>query len=49
MIPTKLSASVYRCKGLIYAMNDSGRVVMLKVVGRRADVILLDDWIGCFT
>lgn len=40
----KLPGSVYRCKGVVYAAEEPDWRVVLQVVGRRADVSLLDEW-----
>ncbi len=46
MIRKKLPETVYRCKGVIYVVNEPERRAVLQVVGRRADVTLLDKWNG---
>jgi G3E family GTPase len=46
MIRKKLPGTVYRCKGVIYAVDEPERRAVLQVVGRRADVTLLDEWNG---
>ena len=44
MIRRELPADIYRCKGFIYASEAPGQRAVLQVVGRRADIVLLDDW-----
>ena len=46
MIRKKLPETVYRCKGVIYTADEPERRAVLQVVGRRADVTLLDEWNG---
>ncbi len=41
---SKLPASVYRVKGVIYSQDDPGRRAVLQVVGRRVDISLAEDW-----
>ena len=43
-VKRKLPAAVYRCKGVIYSQEEPHRRVVLQVVGRRTDVMLLDEW-----
>ena len=40
----KLPGSIYRCKGIVYTTDAPERRAVLQVVGRRADVTLLDEW-----
>lgn len=42
----KLPGSMFRCKGVIYTADAPERRAVLQVVGRRADVSLLDEWNG---
>jgi len=46
MVRKKLPGTVYRCKGVIYALEEPKRRAVLQVVGRQADVALLDEWNG---
>lgn len=46
MVKRQLPGSIYRCKGIIYTVDAPDRRAILQVVGRRADVALLDDWRG---
>ncbi|MHC4692732.1 MAG: CobW C-terminal domain-containing protein, partial [Planctomycetota bacterium] len=46
MVRKKLPETVYRCKGVIYAVDEPERRAVLQVVGRRADVTWLDEWNG---
>jgi G3E family GTPase len=46
MIRKELPATVYRCKGVIYAADEPERRAVLQVVGRRADVTLQGEWNG---
>lgn len=40
----KLPGGIYRCKGVVYAMEAPERRAVLQVVGRRAEVELHDEW-----
>jgi G3E family GTPase len=40
----KLPGNIYRCKGVVYAAEAPEQRAVLQVVGRRADVALLDEW-----
>lgn len=42
----KLPGAIFRCKGIAYTSEAPGRRAVLQVVGRRADVTLLDEWNG---
>lgn len=44
MVKRELPASIYRCKGIIYAADNPDRRMVLQVVGRRADVSLDEEW-----
>ena len=44
MVKKELPANIYRCKGVVYAADTPDQRVVLQVVGRRADVSLLDEW-----
>jgi G3E family GTPase len=44
MVRRELPASVYRCKGIIYAADNPGKRVTLQIVGRRTEISVLDDW-----
>ena len=46
MIRKELLETVYRCKGVIYVSDEPERRMVLQVVGRRADVTVLDEWNG---
>jgi G3E family GTPase len=41
---SRLPASIYRAKGMIYTRETSGRRAVLQVVGRRVDISLADEW-----
>ncbi len=41
---TKLPASVYRVKGIVYALEAPQRRAVLQVVGKRVDVALAGEW-----
>ncbi len=41
---SKLPASIYRAKGVIYTTDASERRAVLQVVGRRVDISLVDEW-----
>ncbi len=40
----KLPGTLYRCKGIIYVAEAPNHRAILQVVGRRADVALLEEW-----
>jgi G3E family GTPase len=42
----KLSASIYRAKGVLYTVDAPGRRAVLQGVGRRVDISLADEWRG---
>jgi len=44
MVRRELPASVYRCKGIIYAADNPGKRIALQIVGRRTEIRVLDDW-----
>jgi len=44
MIRRELPASVYRCKGVVYAAEEPDHRVILQVVGRCSNVSLADEW-----
>jgi G3E family GTPase len=44
MVRRELPASVYRCKGIIYAADDPARRFSLQIVGRRTEIRELDEW-----
>ena len=46
MVRKELPGTVYRCKGVVYAADAPHRRAVLQVVGRRADVALMDEWNG---
>jgi len=46
MVRRELPASIYRCKGIVYVADAPKQRAVLQVVGRRAEVELLDEWGG---
>ncbi len=44
MVRRELPASVYRCKGIIFAADSSDKRLALQVVGRRTEISELDEW-----
>ncbi|MGI9516685.1 MAG: CobW family GTP-binding protein [Pirellulaceae bacterium] len=44
LVKQRLPGSIYRCKGFVFSVEEPDRRVLLQIVGRRADVTLLDDW-----
>ncbi|MCP4358443.1 MAG: GTP-binding protein [Chloroflexi bacterium] len=44
MIRRKLPENIYRCKGVIYALDAPDNRAILQVVGRRSDVALGEEW-----
>ncbi|WP_440956400.1 CobW family GTP-binding protein [Methanosarcina sp. Mfa9] len=46
MIRKRLPENIYRCKGIVYSTETPEKRAVLQVVGRRADVELIDEWNG---
>ena len=44
MIRRELPADIYRCKGFVYTSEAPEQRAVIQVVGRRADIVLLNDW-----
>ncbi|MHC4515444.1 MAG: CobW C-terminal domain-containing protein [Planctomycetota bacterium] len=44
MVRRELPASVYRCKGIVFAAESPTQRVALQAVGRRTEITELDDW-----
>ncbi len=44
MVRRELPASVYRCKGIIFAADSSDKRLALQAVGRRTEISELDKW-----
>ncbi len=44
MVRRELPASIYRCKGIVYAADYPDRRLTLQVVGRRTEIYELDEW-----
>jgi G3E family GTPase len=44
MVRRELPASVYRCKGIVYAADTPDKRFSLQAVGRRTEISELDDW-----
>jgi len=44
MVRRELPASIYRCKGIVYAADDPSNRLALQVVGRRTEISRLDEW-----
>ncbi len=44
MVRRELPASVYRCKGILYAAEQPDTRLALQMVGRRTEIIELDAW-----
>jgi len=44
MVQKELPASVYRCKGIVFAADSPNRRFGLQVAGRRTEVSELDEW-----
>ncbi len=40
----KLPASIYRCKGVIYSVDEPMRRAVLQVVGKRVDISIENGW-----
>jgi G3E family GTPase len=44
MVRRELPASIYRCKGIIFAADSPDKRLTLQVVGRRTEIFELDGW-----
>jgi G3E family GTPase len=44
MVQRELPESVYRCKGIVYAADSPDRRLALQVVGRRTQIVDIDEW-----
>jgi len=44
MVRRELPASIYRCKGFLYAADSPEKRLTLQTVGRRAEIIELGEW-----
>ena len=44
MVRRELPASIYRCKGIVYAADSPDKRLALQVVGRRTEISELDKW-----
>ncbi len=44
MVRRELPASVYRCKGIVYAADFPDKRYALQIVGRRTEIAELDEW-----
>jgi G3E family GTPase len=44
MVRKELPGSIYRCKGIVYTIEEPDRRAVLQCVGRRTDVLLSDEW-----
>ncbi len=44
MVQRKLPASIYRCKGIVFAADSPDKRLTLQTVGRRTEVYELDEW-----
>ncbi len=44
MVRRELPASIYRCKGIVYAADHPDKRLTLQVVGRRTEIYELDKW-----
>ena len=44
MVRKELPASIYRCKGIVYAADHPDKRLTLQVVGRRTEIYELDEW-----
>jgi G3E family GTPase len=44
MVRRELPASVYRCKGIVYAADAPRKRLTLQAVGRRTEIYELDEW-----
>ncbi len=44
MVRKELPASIYRCKGIVFAADSPDKRLTLQVVGRRTEISELDEW-----
>jgi G3E family GTPase len=44
MVRRELPASIYRCKGILYAADNPRKRITLQIVGRRTEISELDEW-----
>jgi G3E family GTPase len=44
MVRKELPASIYRCKGIVFAANSPDKRIALQIVGRRTEISELDEW-----
>jgi G3E family GTPase len=44
MVRRELPASVYRCKGILYSIEQPDKRFALQIVGRRTEISELDQW-----
>jgi G3E family GTPase len=44
MVQRELPASIYRCKGIVFAADSPDKRLALQVVGRRTEISELDEW-----
>ena len=44
MVRRELPASIYRCKGIVFAADSPDKRVALQTVGRRTEISELDEW-----
>ena len=44
MVRKELPASIYRCKGIVFAADLPDKRIALQIVGRRTEISELDDW-----
>jgi G3E family GTPase len=44
MVRRDLPASVYRCKGILYSVDNPQKRITLQIVGRRTEIKELDEW-----
>ena len=46
MVRKELPASIYRCKGIVFAADSPNKRFALQIVGRRTEIFELGDWEG---
>ena len=44
MVRKDLPASIYRCKGIVFAADSPDKRIALQIVGRRTEIYELDEW-----
>ena len=43
-VKKEMPGSIYRCKGVVYSVEEPTRRAVIQIVGRRTDIELLEEW-----